>query len=219
MTGSATGPHLDYRLKRNGVFVNPVVGALAPGAGRADSRRAARGVPNASRDARLLVAASPRRVLAEAAPTRRSPDAVARAPRRIAQQAPDDPLVPRDKIARMAGIRPFRALRPARESAAAVSSVPYDVVSTDEARQLAAGNPLSFLHVTRSEIDLPPGTDPYSRRGLRQGAARTSRRCAQHGAARRGGRAVALLLPPAHGRPRADRHRRAASRSTSTSRT
>jgi uncharacterized protein (DUF1015 family) len=62
----------------------------------------------------------------------------------------------------MAVIRPFRALRPARNIAAAVSSVPYDVVSTDEARQLAATNPLSFLHVTRSEIDLPPGTDPYS---------------------------------------------------------
>jgi uncharacterized protein (DUF1015 family) len=62
----------------------------------------------------------------------------------------------------MAVLRPFRALRPARDAAAAVSSVPYDVVSTEEARQLAASNPLSFLHVTRSEIDLPPGTDPYS---------------------------------------------------------
>jgi uncharacterized protein (DUF1015 family) len=62
----------------------------------------------------------------------------------------------------MAVLRPFRALRPARDAAPAVSSVPYDVVSTEEARQLAAGNPLSFLHVTRSEIDLPPGTDPYS---------------------------------------------------------
>src|SRR6187402_211821 len=62
----------------------------------------------------------------------------------------------------MAVIRPFRALRPARNVAPAVSSVPYDVVSTEEARQLAANNPLSFLHVTRSEIDLPPGTDPYS---------------------------------------------------------
>src|SRR4026209_1323349 len=62
----------------------------------------------------------------------------------------------------MALIRPFRALRPARDTAAAVSSVPYDVVSTDEARQLASGNPLSFLHVTRSEIDLPSGTGPYS---------------------------------------------------------
>jgi uncharacterized protein (DUF1015 family) len=65
---------------------------------------------------------------------------------------------------RMASIYPFRALRPAPDQAAAVSSVPYDVVSTDEARQLAAGNPLSFLHVTRAEIDLPPDTDPYSPR-------------------------------------------------------
>jgi uncharacterized protein (DUF1015 family) len=62
----------------------------------------------------------------------------------------------------MAQLHPFRALRPASESAPAVSSVPYDVVSTDEARQLASGNPLSFLRVTRSEIDLPPDTDPYS---------------------------------------------------------
>ncbi len=62
----------------------------------------------------------------------------------------------------MAAIRPFRALRPARDTAPAVSSVPYDVVSTEEARDLAAGNPLSFLHVTRSEIDLPPGSDPYA---------------------------------------------------------
>src|SRR3954462_162454 len=62
----------------------------------------------------------------------------------------------------MSLVRPFRAVRPSRDSAAAVSSVPYDVVNTDEARALASGNPLSFLHVTRSEIDLPPGTDPYS---------------------------------------------------------
>ncbi len=63
---------------------------------------------------------------------------------------------------RMASIHPFRALRPAPAQAAAVSSVPYDVVSTEEARQLAHGTPLSFLHVTRSEIDLPAGADPYS---------------------------------------------------------
>jgi uncharacterized protein (DUF1015 family) len=62
----------------------------------------------------------------------------------------------------MALIHPFRALRPTPESAAAVSSVPYDVVSTEEARELAGGNPLSFLHVSRSEIDLPPHADPYS---------------------------------------------------------
>jgi uncharacterized protein (DUF1015 family) len=64
----------------------------------------------------------------------------------------------------MSSIHPFRALRPAPEAAAAVSSVPYDVVSTEEARALASGNPLSFLHVTRSEIDLPVGTEPYSSR-------------------------------------------------------
>ena len=62
----------------------------------------------------------------------------------------------------MASLHPFRALRPAPSVAATVSSVPYDVVSVDEARQLASGNPLSFLRVTRSEIDLPPGTDPYA---------------------------------------------------------
>lgn len=62
----------------------------------------------------------------------------------------------------MASIRPFAALRPTADSAAAVSAVPYDVVSTAEARDLAATNPLSFLHVTRAEIDLPDGTDPYS---------------------------------------------------------
>ena len=62
----------------------------------------------------------------------------------------------------MATVRPFPALRPAPERAADVAAVPYDVVSTAEARQLAAGNPWSFLHVSRAEIDLPDGTDPYS---------------------------------------------------------
>lgn len=62
----------------------------------------------------------------------------------------------------MAVIRPFRALRPHPEQANAVASVPYDVVNTDEARELAKGNPLSFLHVSRPEIDLPAGTDIYS---------------------------------------------------------
>ena len=61
----------------------------------------------------------------------------------------------------MATISPFRALRPTPSSARAVAEVPYDVVNTDEARALAAGNPLSFLHVSRAEIDLPGGTNPY----------------------------------------------------------
>ena len=62
----------------------------------------------------------------------------------------------------MALIFPFAALRPVPNAAAAVAAVPYDVVNVEEARALAAGNPLSFLHVSRAEIDLPPGTDPYS---------------------------------------------------------
>ena len=63
----------------------------------------------------------------------------------------------------MAIIRPFRALHPVPAAAAAVAAVPYDVVSTSEARGLAAGNPLSFLHVSRAEIGLPDGADPYGR--------------------------------------------------------
>jgi uncharacterized protein (DUF1015 family) len=62
----------------------------------------------------------------------------------------------------VAVIRPFRALRPQADRAQLVASVPYDVVNTEEARALADGNPLSFLHVSRPEIDLPPGTDLYS---------------------------------------------------------
>jgi uncharacterized protein (DUF1015 family) len=62
----------------------------------------------------------------------------------------------------MASIHPFRALRPEPDAASDVSSVPYDVVTTEEARRLAAGNRLSFLHVTRSEIDLPDSVDPYA---------------------------------------------------------
>jgi uncharacterized protein (DUF1015 family) len=59
-------------------------------------------------------------------------------------------------------IHPFRALRPPVDRAKEVASVPYDVVNTQEARALAAGNPFSFLHVSRPEIDLPEGTDIHS---------------------------------------------------------
>jgi uncharacterized protein (DUF1015 family) len=62
----------------------------------------------------------------------------------------------------VATIHPFHALRPEPPAAAAVAAVPYDVVSADEARALAAGNPLSFLHVSRAEIDLPRDTDPHA---------------------------------------------------------
>jgi uncharacterized protein (DUF1015 family) len=62
----------------------------------------------------------------------------------------------------MATIRPFNALRPVAEHAAEVAAVPYDVVNTAEARALASGNPFSFLHVSRPEIDLPDDTPIYS---------------------------------------------------------
>ena len=59
----------------------------------------------------------------------------------------------------MIRIYPFTALRPSFEDASEVSSDPYDVISTSEARERAAGKPKSFLHVVRSEIDFPVDTD------------------------------------------------------------
>ena len=62
----------------------------------------------------------------------------------------------------MAHVKPFPALRPKAELASQICELPYDVMSSDEALQMAAGNPLSFLHVSKPEIDLPAGTDLYS---------------------------------------------------------
>ncbi len=62
----------------------------------------------------------------------------------------------------MAVIHPFRALRPPAEKVEQVASVPYDVVNTEEARAIAADNPLSYLHVTRPEIDMPEGANIYA---------------------------------------------------------
>lgn len=62
----------------------------------------------------------------------------------------------------MSTVRPFRALRPLPAQAADVSAVPYDVVNTEEARQLAGDNSLSFLRVSRPEIEMPEGTDIHS---------------------------------------------------------
>jgi uncharacterized protein (DUF1015 family) len=61
----------------------------------------------------------------------------------------------------MADVRPFAALRPRAGLAPRVAAVPYDVVNAEEARALAS-DALSFLHVSRAEIDLPPDTDPYA---------------------------------------------------------
>jgi uncharacterized protein (DUF1015 family) len=62
----------------------------------------------------------------------------------------------------MAIVKPFPALRPKPDLAARICELPYDVMSTEEARQIAAGNPLSFLHVSKPEIDLPPSCDIHS---------------------------------------------------------
>ena len=59
-------------------------------------------------------------------------------------------------------IRPFTGLRPAASRASDVAAPPYDVLSTDEARVRAAGKPWSFLHISKPEIDLPAGTNPYA---------------------------------------------------------
>jgi len=70
----------------------------------------------------------------------------------------------------MATLKPFAALRPQPELAAQICELPYDVMSSDEAREMAAGKPLSFLHVSKPEIDLPAGTDTYSPEVYAKGA-------------------------------------------------
>ena len=62
----------------------------------------------------------------------------------------------------MAHIEPFRGVRPSRDMAHLVAAPPYDVLTSEEARDMVAGNPYSFLHIGKPEIDLPPGTDLYS---------------------------------------------------------
>jgi len=62
----------------------------------------------------------------------------------------------------MATIKPFAALRPKPGLAAQICELPYDVLSSDEARAIAAVNPLSFFHVSKPEVDLPPGTDAHA---------------------------------------------------------
>lgn len=61
----------------------------------------------------------------------------------------------------MATLRPFRGIRPDAEYAGRVVSLPYDVMNRAEAAEMAKGNPYSFLHICRSEIDLPDQEDPY----------------------------------------------------------
>lgn len=64
----------------------------------------------------------------------------------------------------MAVFRPFRAYRPSVKNQNLIPALPYDVLTDDEAREAVKGNPLSFLHIDKAEIDLPLGTDPYCKK-------------------------------------------------------
>jgi uncharacterized protein (DUF1015 family) len=75
----------------------------------------------------------------------------------------------------MSVIRPFRGLRPRADLARRVPSLPYDVMSSAEAREMAAGNPESFLHVVKPEIDLDPDIDLYDDRVYAQAVANLGR--------------------------------------------
>ena len=79
----------------------------------------------------------------------------------------------------MATLKPFAALRPKPELADQICELPYDVMSSDEARAMAAGKPLSFLHVSKPEIDLPAGTDLYAPAVYAKGAENFAKLIAQ----------------------------------------
>ena len=70
----------------------------------------------------------------------------------------------------MATLKPFRALRPDPKKAKDICAPPYDVLSSQEAREMAEGNPLSFLRVSKPEIELDPNVDPYSTEVYSHGA-------------------------------------------------
>lgn len=76
--------------------------------------------------------------------------------------------------------RPFRPLTPCPELTSRIISPPYDVMSTAEARKIAAGEPLSFLRVTRSELELDEGADPYGAEVYRRGRENLDRLVAGH---------------------------------------
>ena len=70
----------------------------------------------------------------------------------------------------MSIVKPFRGLRPVKKYAEKVASPPYDVINSEEARQLVSNAPYSFLHITKPEIDVAPDTDIYNQSVYEKGA-------------------------------------------------
>ena len=97
-------------------------------------------------------------------------------------------------------IAPFPALRPRRNLAHEIASLPYDVMDTAEAAAMAKGLPDSFLHVVRSEIDLPPGTDPHAEAVYRQARATLDRMVAEGALVREDAAAIYLYRQIMQGR-------------------
>ena len=75
----------------------------------------------------------------------------------------------------MSDVRPFRALRPRPDLVARVAAPPYDVINSEEAREMADGNDVSFLHINKPEIDLPPDASLYDDRVYAKGVANLRR--------------------------------------------
>ncbi len=69
----------------------------------------------------------------------------------------------------MAKMKSFRAIRPRRDLADKIASLPYDVVSLEEVKEIAKDNPYCFFHITRAEMDLDPSVDPYSEQVYKKG--------------------------------------------------
>ncbi len=70
----------------------------------------------------------------------------------------------------MITVKPFRGVRPQPNLVEQIAAPPYDVLNSEEAREMARENPYSFLHINKPEIDLNPGIDPYDERVYRKGA-------------------------------------------------
>ena len=64
----------------------------------------------------------------------------------------------------MATVRPFKGIRPIKELASKIAALPYDVMNSEEAREMVKGNPYSFLHVDRAEVDLDPSIDVHDKK-------------------------------------------------------